>query len=184
MPVTTFDIPEDLFAFIDELVNNGTARSRREVVIRALEIYAKLQVHKWNGPLITINGVRNGIISKGTMAGLLSGLAEGQLRQTGRRMGKTLRDLGTQLRIDISLPENHAAALQILEDFGWGRFTIDRDRINVTGAFVPIAVLHGYLEGALSITLTRIETTEEIAVFEKEIVPRPLERAAGRPTIS
>ena len=166
MPVTTFDIPKDLFSLIDDLVKSGKARNRREIVVRALEIYMKLQAYNWDGPLITLDGVRKGLISKGSIRELVAGMSEEQLYNAGKRMGKTLRDLALNRRFDISQPENCPAALQMLEDFGWGRFQMDADRITMTAAFLPSAVIHGYLETALSINLDKINTTEDIIAFE------------------
>jgi len=166
MPVTTFDIPNDLLSFIDDLIMSGKARNRREIVVRALEIFVKFQAQNWNGPLIVIHRVRKGLISKGSIAELVSGMSEEKLYSAGKRMGKTLRDLAIDRRLDISQPGNHKAALQMLEDFGWGMFLMDQGRITIIGAFLPAAVIHGYLETALAITLTRIDTTEDIIVFE------------------
>jgi hypothetical protein len=166
MPVTTFDIPDDLLAFIDDLVSRGIVRNRREVVVRALEVYAKLQVQRWNGPLILVHGVRKGLISKGSIAELVAGMSDKELYNAGRRMGKTLKDLALDKRLDISLPENHKAALQMLEDFGWGRIVLDDKRITITGAFLPASVIHGYLETAISVGLDRVDTTEDLMVFE------------------
>ena len=167
MPVTTFDVPKHLLSFIDDLVREGKARNRREIVVQALEIYVKLQCQDWNGPLILINGVRKGLISKGSIEELVSGMSDKQLYDAGKRMGRTLRDLAIQRRLDISRPENHRAALQMLEDFGWGRFMIDGEQITITGAFLPAAVVHGYLETALSTTLSKSDTVEDIIVFER-----------------
>jgi len=167
MPVTTFDIPPDLLNFIDDLVRTGAARSRREIVVRALEIFVRLRAHRWDGPLIFINGVRGGLMSRGSVAELLSGLSDNELYAAGRRMGKTLKDLSIQRGLDLSRPESHTVALQMLEDFGWGRFTIDEKRITVTAPFLPAAVTQGYLETALSMTLNRVSTSEDINVFER-----------------
>lgn len=166
MPVTTFDVPEDLLSFIDDLVKTGKARNRREIVVKALEIFVKLQAENWNGPLIIVDGVRSGLIGKGSIARLVAGMSEEELYKAGKRMGKTLRDLALNRRLDISEPANHRAALQMLEDFGWGRFQMYDGRITITAAFLPSPIIHGYLETALAIDLTRIDTTEDIVAFE------------------
>ena len=46
MPVTTFDIPEKMLTFIDNLIKSGKARNRREIGVRALDIFVKLQAQK------------------------------------------------------------------------------------------------------------------------------------------
>ncbi|MGA2784896.1 MAG: hypothetical protein ABSF09_09395 [Candidatus Bathyarchaeia archaeon] len=171
MPVTTFDVPKHLLSFIDDLVREAKARSRREIVVQALEIYVKLQCQDWNGPLILMDGVRKGLISKGSIQELVSGMSDKQLYDAGKRMGKTLRDLAIQRRLDISRPENYKAALQMLEDFGWGKFMIDEKQITITNAFLPAAVVHGYLEAALSTTLSKSYIVEDIIVLERIALP-------------
>jgi hypothetical protein len=168
MPVTTIDIPEDQLSFIDKLVQDGVVHNRREVVVRALEVYRNFQVHSWMGPLILKAGIRKLLISKGSLSELVSGFSEAELYNVGKLMGKTLRDCVIELRLDVSRPENHKQALQILEDEGWGKFTVDEDRITITGAIFPASLLHGYLETALSIRLSKLDTTEDICSFAKK----------------
>ena len=62
-------------AFIDELVDSRVIRNRREIVIRALENSVKFQMHKWNGSLIFIHGVRQAVISSGCMKELIDGIS-------------------------------------------------------------------------------------------------------------
>lgn len=168
MPVTTFDIPHDLLDFIDNLVRDRAARNRREIVLRALETFRKLEVHRWNGSFIFLYGIRAGLVSKGSIQELTSGISDKELYSVGKRMGKTLRDTGIQRQLDISLPENHATALQMLEDFGWGKFTIDEKRITVAGALLPGELIRGYLETALGVKLSKVDTTEDITVLERD----------------
>ena len=179
LPVTTFDIPDELLSFIDDLVKAGKARNRREIIVKAMEVFVKLHVQNWNGPLIIIHGVRKGLISKGSIAELVAGMSDDELYKAGKRMGKTLRDLAMNMRLDISQPENHQAALQILEDFGWGRLQLDGERITITNVFLPSAVIHGYLETALAIHLARIDTVEDIIAFELVPVASPTVKRAG-----
>lgn len=174
MPVTTVDVPEEILSFIDTLVKSGKARNRREIVVKALEVFMKLDVENWNGPLIFVHGVRKGLISKGSIAELVANMSDDERYKAGKRMGKTLKDLALGLRLDITLPDNHRAALQILEDLGWAKFQLDDASITITGAFLPTAVIHGYLETALGVSLTRIDTTEDIIAFR--FAPVPLAR--------
>jgi len=173
MPVTTFDVPEDLLALIDDLVSRGVARNRRELFIRALRVFFELGAHNWIDTLIMIDGVRGGLISRAAITELTSSILEKELYDAGKRAGKTLNELAIQRRIDRSEPWSPRALLKMLENFGWGRFAIDDKHITVTSPFLPAAVIHGYLESGLSMTLKRIETSGEIQAFEK--VPHVVE---------
>jgi len=166
LPITSFDLPPDLLGFLDELVRNDIARNRRETVVRALQAYIKFQIHKWNGPFIIINGIRRGLISKGSLAELTCEMSHKQMFVAGTRMGKALHDLAKGRRLDISKPENYKSALQILEDFGWGRFDIEGNRITIVEPLFPAAVMRGYLESALAIKLKELSSVEEIQFFE------------------
>jgi hypothetical protein len=167
MPVTTFDIPQDLIEFIDNLVRDGFARTRREIVLRALEVFRNFEVHKWNGSNIILYGIRAGLVSKGSIQELTSGMSGEELYGLGKRMGKTLKDTGLQRQLDISLPENYDAAVHMLRDFGWGEFVVDEKRIVVTASLLPAELIRGYLETSLGLRLARIDTKEDITVFER-----------------
>jgi hypothetical protein len=101
MPVTSFDIPPALRTVVDNLVSTGGARNRREIMVRALEIFQTFQAQNWNGPLIKVNGVRAGFFSKGALAELAYGMSDSELYNAGRRMGKALKDLALERRLDI-----------------------------------------------------------------------------------
>ena len=167
MTVTTVDIPKELLQSIDGLVQQKRVRNRREVIVRALETFMNLQVYRWTSHRIYINGIRKAIVSKGSLSELESGLSDEDLYDAGRRMGKTLRDMGIEQKIDVSLPKNHKAALRILENEGWGGFSVDDERITVTNPVFLSPLMHGYLESALSIRLSVLDTTEDILVFAK-----------------
>jgi hypothetical protein len=100
------------------------------------------------------------------MALLVAEMSEKQLYEAGRRMGRTLRDVAMQRRLDTSRTEDVHAALKIVEDFGWGRLEMQEARIMVTGCFLPQAIMHGYLETGLSMSLKRLDTTDDIILFE------------------
>ena len=93
-------------------------------------------------------------------------MSDKQLFEAGRRMGKALQDSAKGRSLDISLPENYKPALQMLEDFGWGRFNIEGSRITIAEPLLPAPVTHGYLEAALGTTLERLDSVEEIQFFE------------------
>lgn len=180
MPITTVDIPEHLLKFIDDLVHRKVARNRKEIIVRALEIYVKFQVHKWRRSLIFVNDIRKGLLSKGSLEGLTFGMSENELYEAGKRMGWTLRDSANQRRLDISLPKNHEAALGMLEDFGWGDFETEDNRITVTDCLFPAPLIQGYLETALAIRLRRIESAEDILFFAKETELAPVNHPRPR----
>ena len=95
-------------------------------------------------------------------------MSETQLYEAGLRMGKTLRDWLIRRRLQATRLEDKKAALQMLEDVGWGKFSIDRDRITIVDPLLPPAIMLGYVEEGLSTNLTKISTSEDISVFQFE----------------
>lgn len=168
MPVTSFKIPENLLTFVDEVVASGAARNRTEVFIRALENFAKFQMHKWRPPLIFFHGMRSGFISRGTVLRLVSGMSDEKLFEAGRRMGVTAKEtLLTEYPLNASRVENMKRVLNLLQESGWGAFRLaDNNRIVVRDTFLHPKMLLGYLESALSVSLKLVETTnDEVHVF-------------------
>jgi Arc/MetJ-type ribon-helix-helix transcriptional regulator len=168
LPVTSFDIPEELNTLIENLVRSGAARNRREIIIRALEIYYKYEVYRWREPLIFMSGFRHAMLSKGSLSGLIADMSEEELYSAGKRMGKSLRDFAHQRAVDITLEKNRTKALEILENAGWGKFAINGKRVTVNEPFFPATLIQGYLESALSLTLKKIDTTEDVVIFGYE----------------
>jgi hypothetical protein len=181
LPITSFDLPHDLLRFLDELVEEGTARNRREIVLRALQTYAKLQVQRWNGPFIIINGIRKGLMSKGSLTELTQEMTDEQLYAAGTRMGKTLRISAKTSNLDITMPANYKHGLQMLEDFGWGQFNIQANRITIREPLLPAPIMRGYLESALEIAIRQQDSVEEIQIFEVtqsgDMEEKPIESA-------
>lgn len=152
--------------FMDELVRDGSARNRREIFVKALRTFVRVQGHKWTGSLIFMNGVRTGLISKGSLGKLVSEMSEDGRRKAGRSMGNTLKALAMGRGRDLTQPENYKVALQMIEEFGWGNLAIDNKRITITSCLFPEEVIRGYLETALSRTLDIVESSEDINVFQ------------------
>jgi len=166
MPVTSFDIPEDLNKLIESLVRSRTARNRRDIIVRALEVYLKYEAYGWREPLIFISGFRHAMMSKGSLTALVAEMSESELYSAGKRMGKSLQDFAHQRGIDVSVEKNREKALKVLEDAGWGRFVLGSDMITVNEPFFPAELIQGYLETAMSLSLKKINTTEDVFIFK------------------
>jgi hypothetical protein len=93
-------------------------------------------------------------------------MSDKQMFEAGTRMGKALRDSAKGRNLDISTPENYKSALQMLEDFGWGRFNIEGSQITIVEPLLPAPIMHGYLESALGTTLEQLDSVKEIQFFQ------------------
>ena len=178
MVITTFDVPKDLLRYMDSLVDNGTARSRREIVIRALEFYKKYDMHEWDESFIVIRGLRRAFMTQRSVEQLTLGMSEEDLWKAGKRMGQILKDsLLATFGKDSSMQANYPLALSILESVGLGKFTLDENRIVVHNPFWPKRLLHGYLEHGLGIKLQHFQTVEDMAIYQAR--KSPLQRLPG-----
>ena len=168
MPVTSFNIPENLLAFVDEVVASGVVRNRTEVFISAIENYAKFQMHRWKTPLIYFHGTRAALVSRSSVLRAVDGMSDKELRAAGRRMGLTVKEsLLTEYRLTSSRPENRKRILSILRESGWGVFRLlENNRILVRDSFLPTKMLLGYLETAMSAVIKPLQTRDtELCVF-------------------
>jgi len=174
MPITTVNIPEDLLKYIDSLVAKGVARSKQEVIIKALQNYRKFHMHEWHDPLIIIRGFRRALINQRSLNEILKKFSEEELYEIGKKMGFTLKDSClASFGVDSTNRENWELALKLLEDNGWGIFKIEKDknnkeklRIIIYNPFFPKKLLHGYLETALGVKFSLIPTVEDVAILE------------------
>jgi hypothetical protein len=168
MPVTSVNIPNGLLKYIDSLVKQGVVKSRKDVVLKALENYRRFSMHEWQEPRIRIFGVRGTFLTLRSFNELVKELTGEQLYEVGRRMGRALKELClTNFNSDITKRENWNVAFQVLRDIcGIGSFKVSDNKIIVHNPFYPIPLLHGYLETALDVRLKRVETLEDVAIYE------------------
>ena len=167
MPVTTVDVPTDLMEYMDNLVAQGLARNRREIIVRALANYKKLRMYEWESELIRFYGFRAGILTQKSYQGLIAELNDRQLMEAGKRMGHTLKDLClANFGARTENPENWKLAFQIFQDMGTGGISQDDDRITISKPYHPTVLLNGYLDTVLGTKLTAVKTVEDVAIFE------------------
>ncbi len=178
MVITTFDVPKEVLSYLDSLTEKGVARSRREIVIRALELYKKYDMSDWDEPFIILRGMRRAFITQRSVEQLTFGMNDEELYEAGKRMGQILKDsLLATFGKDSTAASNYALALNLLEAVGFGKFAIDGQRIVVHNPFMPKRLLHGYLENGLGLKLQYVPTVEDLAIYQVE---KPLPKISSR----
>jgi len=167
MPITTVNISRDLKEYIDEVTKQGKNRTRRSLVLEALEKYRTFTMHEWQGPLYYIRGYRYGWLSRYTLQEILRTLSKEQAYEVGKRCGRTFRDCClADLNFDTTQRDGRKKALEILMEYGWGKFELDEHRVVVRQPFLTKEVLRGHLEVVLGTSLSTVETDEDVAIFE------------------
>ena len=169
MPATTVDIPSDILKFADQLIEQGFARSRREIVVDALKHYRDFTMYDWRYDRIVVRQLRRALMTQKSLEQLTLGMTEQKLYEAGKRMSQTLLDsmLATWGK-DPRKPENHQLALELLSGIGWGKFTLGDGRIIINSPFLSKHLMRGYLEAGLGINLNLIQTVEDLAILAIE----------------
>lgn len=169
MPVTSLDIPNEMMEYLERITEGGKTRSKRNIVLEALEAYRKFTMHEWQDSYYHIRGFRYGFVSRRALEELLKNLTDEQAYEAGKRAGRILKDccLAT-LNFDTTNKKNWSRALQIVTEYGWGQIQFDEHRIVVQRPFLGKRVLHGYLEAALGVQLSEVKTEEDVAIFAFE----------------
>jgi|SRR5208337_1356547 len=179
--ITSVNIPDDLLKYINSLIEKGFVRNRKEVIVSALRNYRRLSMHEWKDPLIFIRGVRKGLVTRVSINEFARGLPDGVLRDAGRRMGQTLRDVCLATSgADIRKRANWPIAFSHLRDMGWGSFEIKHDSIVVTDCFLPKSLMVSYLAYALGVELSAVPTVEEVLILRearnsKNVIRKPVD---------
>jgi hypothetical protein len=163
------DIPADLADFMDELTSSRKAKSRREIVVKALAYYRSLTMFDWDEDRILVRKLRRGLLTQRSLEQLTLKMTEDELYEAGKRMAQTLLDslLATSGK-DPREPENRPLAIEVLSSIGWGKFTLLEDRVVVNSPFLSKHLLLGYLERGLGLRLRLVHTMEDVGIFQIE----------------
>jgi len=169
MPVTTLDVPREMMEYLQRVTDRGKTRSKRSIVLQALEAYRKFTMHEWQDSYYYIRGFRYGWVSKRALEELLKDLTDEQAYEAGKRAGRIFRDCcsGT-LNFDTTDKKNWTRTLQTIIEYGWGQIQLYENRVVVQRPFLSKRLLRGYLEEILGVKLTEVKTEEDIAIFTFE----------------
>lgn len=165
MPVTTIDIPEETMQYVDSLLKNGKVKSLKALISDMLAFHKAFSMSEWNDNIIYFFGLRHAFFSQRSLRLLVEKMKTEERLETGRRMGQTWIDAHFA-RYSVPIDkEKWQQAFKILEDVGWGTFELSGKTLVVKRPFLPIEILHGYLETGLQVKLERVTTTDQIGVF-------------------
>ena len=169
MPVTTVDISEKMIDYIDELIRRGAVRYRKQVILGALELYQKLEMHRWSGPYYNVGGQRVVLIDEKSFRKLMASLPDQRLKEASRELGQTFNNrFLIELKMDITDRSNWGVAFDFLRNLGWGNFAMIEEKIHVTDGGLNFSFIHGCLEALLSVKLRTVTSNVNMAIFEIE----------------
>jgi len=163
-------IDDDLFRYLDLLEKFELIRCKEEAVIAAIRIFKKLNMQDWLPYVYRVGTERVLLVGQGMLYDVFGSISEKRLYEVARLSAlkrKVLKPFDSEL--DLTEPENWGVVLNELQNFGWGKFTLNGDEIMVEFLAVPIAFLRGYLEALFKVKFRTHKTKmEDVYVLSRE----------------
>lgn len=159
--IISVTMSHELKGRIDELVRDGVARSRAQLIEDAVKWYLDFTVFKWTSRGIYLNDVRVLLESENISSIFFSRLTPSDQYEMGTTAGAQ-SPVADILRLYYgSNPKDKKSrklVFQLLQDYGWGSFRVEDDLVVISGPFYPAHFLKGYFESLLGGTV-EIEPT-------------------------
>ncbi len=146
---------------IDDLVDEGVARSRAQLIEDAVTKYLELNVDKWTDRGIYFNDVRVLLAYETISSVFFSTLTPDQQYELGSTAGRQAPEADIILikhRKNPKKLESRKAILNLLQETGWGEIKLDNDLIVIGSPFYPGPFIRGYLEELMNVQLEIVET--------------------------
>jgi hypothetical protein len=157
----TVHLDKSLYNYLGFLENSRRVDSMEEAVLAALRIFKKLNMQDWFPYVYRIGQERVMIVAHGIMDDLMSTMSDSKLYSVSSTIARNRKALDVfDHELDLSTPDNWNVILHELENYGWGRFTLEGDKIKVEHLAVPVTFMRGYLDTLFSVKLAA-STNEE-----------------------
>lgn len=146
---------------IDDLVEDGVARSRAQLIEDAVSKYLDLNVDKWTDRGIYVNDVRVLLESETISSVFFSILTPDKQYELGQTAGKQAPEADViviKYRQNPKKAESRKNILSLLQNSGWGEIKLQDDLIVIGSPFYPPPFIRGYLEGLMGINMEIVET--------------------------
>jgi hypothetical protein len=165
VPITTIDFPEETKQYVDSLLKNGKVKSLKALISDMLAFHKAFSMNEWNDNIFYFFGLRHAFFSQRSLRLLIENIKSEKRLEMGRRMGQTWIDAHFAKYGGPIIKEKWQQAFKILENVGWGTFEMFGKTLVVKRSFLPIEILHGYLETGMQVKLEKVTTTDQICVF-------------------
>ncbi|TFG06424.1 ribbon-helix-helix protein, CopG family [Candidatus Thorarchaeota archaeon] len=159
--IISVTMSESLVERIDELVQDRVARSRAQMIEDAVRWFIDLTVHKWGERGIYIDSCRVVFESDSQSSLFFSKLTPSEQYELGITAGSQapIADI-IKIYYDKNPSDQDARDIvfELLQQHGWGSFSLHDDKIVIGSPFYPAPFLHGYLSSLLKLDLELVET--------------------------
>ncbi|MCW3991479.1 MAG: hypothetical protein NWE79_02135 [Candidatus Bathyarchaeota archaeon] len=163
-------LDNDLYRYLSLLEKFKLVRCKEEAVIAAIRIFKKLNMQDWLPYVYRVGTDRVLIVGQGMLHDVFSSISDTRLYAVARVSAikrKILKPFDPEL--DLTEPKNWDVVLNELQNFGWGKFTLEGEEIMVEFLGVPIVFLKGYLETLFQVDFSiHMTKTADIYVLSRE----------------
>jgi hypothetical protein len=167
----TVRLDKSLYNYLGFLESSRRIDSKEEAVLAALRIFKKLNMQDWFPCVYRMGQERVMIVAQGTMEDLMSTMSDSKLYRVADMIARNRKALDVfDHELDLSVRDNWGVILNELENFGWGRFTLEGDEIRVEHLAVPLTFMRGYLDTLFSVKLDA--SADEEGVITLTVKPR------------
>jgi hypothetical protein len=150
----TVRLDKSLYNYLGFLENSRRIDSKEEAVLAALRIFKKLNMQDWFPYVYRMGQERVMIVTQGVMNDLMSTMNDSKLYRVSSMIARNRKALDVfDHELDLSTQDNWNVILNELENYGWGKFTLEGDEIKVEHLAVPLTFIRGYLDTLFSVKL-------------------------------
>ncbi len=165
--IISVTMSQSLVSKIDGLVQERIGRSRAQLIEDAVRWFIDLTVYKWSERGIYVDSSRVVLESETLSSLFFSKLTPADQYELGITAGAQT-PVADVVRLfygkDPQDPKNFPLVFRLLQDQGWGAFSL-RDRLIVIGSpFYPAPFMRGYLESLLKKKLEIVATSTKDTV--------------------
>ena len=161
---------DELYRYLDFLEKVKLIKSKEEAVTIAVSIFKKLNMQDWLPYVYRAGPERILLMGQGMVNDVFNTMTESQIYDAARITALKRRILNPfDPDLDLTEQRNWGVVLNELQNFGWGKFTLDEEEVMVEFLGVPIIFLKGYLETLFKVEFsTNRMKTADIYVLKKE----------------
>jgi hypothetical protein len=165
--MTSFELEEEHYNHITQLITEGKIRSLKEFVEMCVEFGLKNSINEWHLGIFNVGPVRVVLIPRKILDVFVQHVPEENYEPVGREIGELIRSY-TLLRyqIDSTKAQNWKKALEVVSDTGLGHFMIHDDNVEVLSPCLPIGLTQQIIQTVLGVPLETIKMLFDVHLFK------------------
>jgi hypothetical protein len=165
--MTSFELEEEHYNYINQLITEGKIRSLKEFVEMCVEFGRKNNINEWHPGIFNVGPVRVVLIPKKMLDVFVQHLPEESYEPVGREIGELIRSYALlKYQIDTTKPENWKKALEVISDTGLGHFIINDNNVEIISPCLPIGITQQIIQTVLGVPLETVKMLFDVHFFK------------------